>query len=58
MVKSALIAGLSAGFIWVVITTLVDKSDNTVVLGGFGFLIVTAVVTFLISTMVVRSKTS
>ena len=48
--RSALLAGLIAGFIWMVITVLLDGfSGAAIVGGGFGFLIGAAVVTALVS---------
>lgn len=58
MLKSALLAGLIAGFVWMMISTLVDMSKNAVVIGGLAFLVGTALITFLISTVIVRSKSA
>ncbi|MEP6561169.1 MAG: hypothetical protein ABJD68_08870 [Nakamurella sp.] len=53
MIRSALLAGLIAGFIWMAITVLVGSfSTGAIVGGGFAFLVGTAVVTFIISSII------
>lgn len=56
MLKSALLAGLIAGFIWMAISTMVNMSKNAVLIGGFAFLIGTTVITYLVGTVIGRSK--
>ncbi len=54
--RSSLIAGLLAGFIWMIITTALDFDKTPVILGGLAFLVGTALITAAISTVVVRSR--
>ncbi len=56
-VRSALVAGVIAAVIWIVITLLVGGFSAAAVWGGgLAFLVGTAVVTFLISAMVRRTR--
>jgi hypothetical protein len=58
LAKSALLAGLIAAFIWMVITVLEGSySDNAIVGGAVGLLVVVALITAVTSS-VVRSKKS
>lgn len=50
VIKSALLGGFIAGFIWMVITVLVGSySKGAIVGGGFGFLVGTIVVSAIIA---------
>lgn len=56
-VRSAVIAGVIAAVIWIVITLVVGGFTAAAVWGGgVAFLVGTAVVTFLISAMVRRGR--
>lgn len=53
LIKSGLLAGFIAGFIWMAITVLVDGfTKGAIVGGGFAFLIGTALVTVIIAKLV------
>lgn len=55
--RSGLLAGLISAVIWMTITSLVGSySKGAIVGGGWGFLVVVAVITMVISTIVGRSK--
>lgn len=56
-VKGGLLAGLIAGFIWMVISTAVDLGKTQVIVGGFILLIGTWAVSTVISTVIDRSRT-
>lgn len=54
---SGLLAGFIAGFIWMAITVAIGGfSTAAIVGGGFGFLIGTAIVVYLIATTVTRTR--
>jgi len=53
-IRSALLAGFIASTIWMFITVAVDASKQTVLVGGLCFLVGTAVITYVISSMVAR----
>ncbi len=57
LMRSALLAGFIAGFIWMAITVLVGGfADSAIVGGGFAFLVGTALVTAVIAKFV-RGRT-
>lgn len=56
--RSNLLAGFIAGFIWMFITAFTDMDRNTTALIGLGFVVVTAVVTGVISTMIGKSHST
>lgn len=56
-ILSGLLAGFIAGFIWMAITVAIGGfSTAAVVGGGFGFLVGTAIVAYLIATAVSRNR--
>ena len=55
-VKSALVAGLLAAVIWMVIATAVDLGKGAVIGWGLGFLVIGALGTFAISAAIRRSR--
>jgi hypothetical protein len=55
-VRSALLGGLIAAVIWMVIATLTDGSKGFVVGWGLGLLVFTFVVSMIISRFVHRSR--
>lgn len=55
--RSALLAGFIAGFIWLFITSFTDINRNTAALLGLGFVVVVALVTAVVSGMVDKSHT-
>lgn len=54
--RNALIAGLLAAVIWMIIATLVGLSAGSVVGWGMGFLVIGMVATFMIESTIVRSR--
>lgn len=56
LLRSALLAGFIASTVWMFITVAVDGSKNTVLIGGVLFLVGTAVITAVISSMVIKSR--
>lgn len=58
ILRSALIAGVIAAVIWIVITLSIGSFSSAAVWGGAAaFLVGTALVTYLIATMVRSSRT-
>lgn len=54
--RSSLIAGVIAAVIWIVITLITGESAATVWVGGLIFFVGTAVVTYVIATIVMKAK--
>jgi hypothetical protein len=58
-VLSGLLAGFIAGFIWMAVTVLAGPYDKgAIVGGGLGFVVGTAIVTMIVSTVIRRSRRS
>lgn len=55
--RSSLLAGFIAGFIWLFITSFTDIDRTASALIGLGFVVVVAVVTAVIAGMIGRSHT-
>lgn len=58
MAKSALVAGLIAAVIWMIISTAVGMDKVPVIVGGLAFLVGAGLITALISFLVVKARTT